>query len=254
MTTIAQIITDAYRESNLLAISASPTTLEVAEALRLLNRFIPSLIGSELGELLQPVSYGDNNVERTCPSSYFEDLIDSGFVPVNSRLILNLDSAKEVYLHPNPMDGARFGISDASNNLATNTLAVSGNGRTIEDTTSLTLDVNGLDREWFYRADLADWKRVTNLEEDDDLPFPVEFDDLVVIGLARRLNPRHGQVADEQTTTDYSKLLKKFRARYRQSVEVSSEYFLTKFTGRNQLLRDDGYSFSGSFEKGRNLW
>ena len=46
-TLVSQIIEDAYREANLIAVGESPTTAQQTEGLRLYNRFITSLFGND---------------------------------------------------------------------------------------------------------------------------------------------------------------------------------------------------------------
>ena len=52
MTIASVIITDAYRESNLIPVGQSETTAEQTEALRRLNRIIDRLISTAAGELV----------------------------------------------------------------------------------------------------------------------------------------------------------------------------------------------------------
>jgi hypothetical protein len=250
MTTLSSIIKDAYRESNLIAISATPTDLEIAEALQLLNRHINNIIGTELGELLEDANLGLNNVTRqSFNGEWLSDDLAAWYLPENLRVVANLTEAQTVYLHPNPRDGARFGVTDPSENLATYNLTFNGNGRRVEDATSITLNTNGVVREWFYRGDLSNWVRLTNLTVDDESPFPTEYDDLLIIGLAIRLNPRNGVVADPQSIETYKRILKLFKSRYRQSRQVGSETQLALF---HPWYRSYGYySDTNTFDRGR---
>ena len=63
MTTVSQLITDAYRESNLIAVNSSPTSPEQTEALRLLNRVVKSLFGNEMGDPLDTIPLGKGNTQ-----------------------------------------------------------------------------------------------------------------------------------------------------------------------------------------------
>lgn len=251
MTLVSDIIRDAYRESNLIAISADPTSAEQTEGLRLLNRFVSSVYGLEDGEGLQPILVGRNNISR--PSGYpdYNQVPDETdwFVPANSRLILNLTSAQSVYLDPNPEDGARFSVQDKSGNLATYNLTVYGNGRTIASATSVTLSTNSLNRDYTYRAESGDWTVVSPLIAADTFPFPTEFEDLFVIGLAIRLNPRHAVELDSQSEIVYQRLMRSFKARYRQHNEVGAELGLLKTTGYRHS--SDGRKNHRDFDAGR---
>lgn len=224
MTTIRQLITDALRESGVVAVGDSPEAEEHEEALRHMQRLLDSLFGSELGEHLQSINYGVAGLSN--PSALFEDAsmnIDSFHIPENVRLILNVDADKTLYLHPNPMDGARLGIIDNGGNLSSNNIVLNGNGRKIEDAASVTLSTDALAREWFYRADQGKWVRVTDVAAEDESPLPRAFDDLLTTLLAFRLNPRYGAESGASLVTTLAEMRKRFRARYRQEIEHESE-------------------------------
>lgn len=250
MTLVSSIITDAYRESNLIAISTSPTTAEVTEALRLVNRIFYSVFGTKMGENLSPFPIGRNNIEA--PSGYpgytntpYSDWI----VPDNTQLVLNLTEATTVNLNPAPRDGARLAIQDASGNLATYNLTINGNGRLIEAASSATLSTDSLVREWFFRADLGDWKRISALIASDTWPFPEKYDDLFITALAMRLNPRYSNETGQETIEAYRTGLKAFRAQYRQVAQMGSELGLTRLTSTHRTT-DLGGDYD-LFETGR---
>ena len=244
MTTVSQIITDAYRESNLIAISEIPNAAQEAEALRFLDRGVKSVFGYEVGENLIPFPLGRNNIQA--PTAYpIYDNLPSGewFTPVNTRFILNLTQAVSVPLHPSPGDGTRDAVVDASDNLSTYNVTLQGNGRTIEGSSTLTLNTDGLNREWFYRQDLGEWKQLTDLSLADEFPFPSQFDDMFIVMLAMRLNPRNNIQADQQTFIAYTRSRKQFRARYKQTTEVESEAALLHLSRQTYTDTDwRGYS------------
>lgn len=252
MTLISEIITDAYRETNLIAAGQTETAAESTEALRLLNRYISALLGNELGAPLETVVFGELNVNPNTVDNELYNGIERWFVPQNHRLVLNISEPKEVFLFPYPDDGCRFAIADGSDNLSTNTFTVKGSGHTIEDQTQIVLNEDGLNRQWFYREDLANWVRVTQLLATDDLPFPEEFVDMFVIGLAMRLVGRQGKSLVQESLVVYSDLMRKFKARYTQTQETPHEEALRYMTGDRRL--DNAYSRDGSFEKGIVTW
>lgn len=251
MTTIAQIITDAYRETNLIAQTATETTNEQAEALRLLNRFILSLFGNEAGDNLVNRNYGQNNVDPQIYDPEFDRFLEAWFIPLGYRIRVNLQSPKTLRLFPEPEDGAMFGIVDASGNFSSHNLTIQGNGSTIENQPSIALDTDNFSGAWFYRADKANWARVTDIQVTDESPFPPEFDDLLVIGLAMRLDPRNGAGLNPLSVDRYNNVLKKFKARYIQNpIKQPLDTALAVLSGRQRLGRV--YSFSNAFERG--LW
>lgn len=250
MTLISTIISDAFREGNLTAVGSSPSTAEQDEALRLINRNISGLFGREAGEDLVDVAVGKGNVDRSKKIPLFLEDYPEECIPENARLVLNLQQATTLALPAAPMNGAKFSVTDASNNLATYNLTILGNGRMIESANSLTLNTNGLDRTWFYRGDLADWKKLTDLTLTDESPFPEKYDDLLVIGLAIRINPRNGVSVDEQSMMQYSKLRSQFQAEYRQRREEPVELALLKL-GKDTRW---GYDSNIEFNLGRPGW
>lgn len=247
MTLTSQIITDAFRQSNLLALGTTPTAAQSTEALRYLNRIVKSVFGAEAGEPFQAFPLGTNNIDRPAGYPWWGNSPPADwFIPKNQRLMLNLTEGATVYLHPKPDDGSRFAVMDVSDNLATNNLVIDGNGRSVEGSSSVTLNTNGLEREWFYRQDLGDWVRYSALEEADTFPFPEEFDDMFISMLAMRLNPAYGASMDPQSIEVLNRAKRQFKARYHQTVEVKSEEALIRTLGIGYLW-DYGYENETEF-------
>jgi hypothetical protein len=132
-------------------------------------------------------------------------------------LIATNTVAKTVYLTPYPQDGSRMGIADPFGRLAAFPITLDANGRTIEGAATKVLNTNGLFQEWFYRADLGQWVKLTTLTAADQNPFPDDFDNFFITLLALRLNPRYGRVMDDQSTMIFKSEKQKFVARYLQS-------------------------------------
>lgn len=246
MTVVADIITDAYRQSNLLAIGVAPTTDQNTEGLRYLNRIVKSVFGNEVGDPLTAFPLGRQNVAR--PSDFPAWGNDPGsewYVPNNTRLILNLDTATSVYLTPRPHDGCRFAVNDTAGNLASNPLTVYGNGRKIEGLDSIDLSDNSMNREWFFREDIGQWVRVTPLAVSDDAPFPDEFDDFFITMLAIRLNPAYGVAIDGQSQMALQRARTQMRARYKQEIPMRAQEGLVRLPNV-ALGRDAGHFYDPS--------
>jgi hypothetical protein len=249
-TSVAQIITDAYRQSNLVAVGTTPNTNQVTEALHYLNRIVRSVFGNEVGEHLQDVPVGKTNYNR--PSGYPYDDYQSDttwYVPENSRIILNLSSAASLYLHPNPDAGTRFAVIDANNNVGTYNVTINGNGRMIEGGLTVTLSTSGVANEWMYRDDLANWVKYSTLLSTDTFPFPERFDDFFITELAIRLNPSYGVAMNDQVATAYKKARKQLQSRYRQHRPVGVEKGLVRLPSNpyRNALSDN----TTAFNKGR---
>lgn len=224
MTTIRQIVTDAFREAGIVAVGDTPEADSLDEGVNRLNTLYRSLFSNELGEPLTAINYGKAGLDNAyAKDEDVSSIIDATYVPSNTRLMLNLDEAKTLYLPPNPQDGARVAVIDNGGNLATYNITLNANGRQIELTDTVVLSTNSLNREWFYRADLGNWVRVLDLDVDAQSPLPVEFDDFLVTLLAFRLNPRYGAETSQEMVEVLKRLRRIFRARYRQTHEQESE-------------------------------
>lgn len=207
MTLASEIISRAFREANLITINRSPTTTEQTEALNLLNSLILSTIGMEAGEELTDIQVG-GTYDR---SSFFT------YVPANARLVVNQSGSRTLLLHPEPYDGQRVAWVDASANFATYNLTIDPNGRQIGGSaSSLVLSTNGDNRQYLYRADTGNWVRLTSLAASDTMPFPIEFDDYFIIGLAIRLAPRNSAPIPQESLAVLDRMQGQIQARYRR--------------------------------------
>jgi len=219
VTLISSIITDAFREGNILPLTTAPNAAQSTEALRLFNAVISSVYGDEAGEALQDWPLGNYGRESTADDIPTTDYrIDRP--TINRRLIAVNEEARTVYLTVRPQDGARMGIADPFGRLATYPVTLDANGRTIEGTPTITLNTDGTFTEWFYRADLAGWVKLTSLLDTDQLPFPADFDNFFITLLALRLNPRYGRTMDEQSALIFKSEKRKFVNRYLQSMPL----------------------------------
>jgi hypothetical protein len=253
MTTVASIIQSALRETNLIPLGVTPTDEQLAESFTLLSTIVAGVLGNEAGENLNPFPLGQNEIGS--PSGYpwwSNELPGNVFLPTNIRLMCNLTGAGNVYLHPRPHDGARVAVIDISENFSTNPLTVYGNGRSIEGEAFVTLSTDATNKEWLYREDLGNWVVVTPLASDGDMPWPAEFDDMFIVMLAGRLNPRYGQIMHPASVQALQSGLKKFRARYSQSTtQVGVEDGLLYMTNETRLYGGRQYGeATNSFNSG----
>lgn len=218
MTLVSAIQLSAYRESNLIAESkTSLSANQSTESLAKLNSLIAGIMGFEAGENLRPWAVGTAGMVDP-PAEIRQEVWK--YPTINSRLILNHSQAETIYFPSKPSDGARMAVLDVGSQLATYNVTLDGNGRLIESARTLVLSTAALNRVWFYRADLGDWKRVSTLATTDEMPFPTEFDDMFSILLAIRLNPRYGRKLDPQTEAMLARSQRMFAARYVQSEDL----------------------------------
>lgn len=263
VTLVSDIIRDAYRESNLIAISTEPSGAQRQEALRLLNRLLASVFGNEEGEQLIPLPIGSNGINRPAGFPGYQNVptTTDWVVPPNVRLVLNVTQATEVWLTPTPMDGARFAITDHSGNLATFPLTIRGNGANVSGAPTSVINTNGVNIEYMYRADRGSWTIVTPIVETDEWPFPPEFDDMFIVGLAMRLNPRSNIATAQESLLIYRRSLSQFRARYRQAGQGNVDLGLLRTRGIMDTLwafpgasYDSTASFNAGHPLGFNSW
>jgi len=239
MTTVSQIITDAYRQGNVIAIGTLPSAAQQEEGLRYLNRIVRSTLGNEAGEPLEAFPIGGNNIGRPTGYPWYQSSPDGNwFLPENKRMMVNATKATSIYLHPKPNDGARLGLSDLSGNLSTYPMTIYGNGRTVEGQISLTFNTDNIDYEWFYDDTTGNWARVVPLDDlNGTFPFPEDFDFYFICMLASTLNPAYNIQADAQSVMNYNRAKSQLRARYHNIIPVGSEDGLVRMP-RTALDRD----------------
>lgn len=219
MTLTPDIIQSAYRESNLIAIGATPSTAQTAEALKRLQVLVSGVYGSEVGDPLLDWPLGNDGV--VAANTWTEN--EWKYPVANARLIIATDVAQSVYFPVDPDDGARITLIDPSGLLSPESrLTVYGNGRTIQGAASQEVNTANASQSWFYRGDLGNWVLLSELTgaADEEFPFPQEFDDYFITRLAMRLNPRYGRAMNEASVVELDRVLGRLRARYRQRVEM----------------------------------
>ena len=206
---VSDLITQALRESNLISLNATPTGNQQSEALGRLNSLILSTVGTEAGTEITDLPIGGSGDASSLCSPY---------VPANVRLVCDLSEAKTLTLDPNPYEGQRLAVVSASGNFDTCNLTLDGNGRNIESgpTKVLNLPGRGLNYQWLYRADTANWALISILTTADQTPLPTEFDDYLIIMLAKRLSPRYAQALAQESIAELNRQKNIIRARYRQ--------------------------------------
>lgn len=204
MALVSEIIKDAYRESNLIPLVASPNTNQEAEGLSRLNSLVPALLGGVVGRPVRDLLIGGEY-----------DQTPTDYVPEDARLVLNLSAATTLELDPHPFEGQRLAVTDMGGNLATYNLTLDANGRLIEGAATLALDTNSDAREWVYMA-ATGWTRITTLALVDTFPFPGGFDDYFILRLAMRLNPRYGRALTAEQRADLMNDEARMQARYRK--------------------------------------
>jgi hypothetical protein len=220
MATSEEIIQQAFREANYVAVGEEPTDAEVTEALPRLQNLLAALFGFELGEQLREWYVPQERAPRVpmrdprTPTGAAAATSNGwDYPPANSRIIAKLSSDTTIYFPATPSDGSRMGFVNVG---STGVITFDGNGRLIDGNATLSQPVTG--STWFYRADIATWVLMAALAIDTQMPLPAEFDDLLVCGLAMRLAPRFGvKNIDQVIISRYGDMLQRLKTRYKQT-------------------------------------
>lgn len=245
MTLVTSIIKSALRETNLIPLGVDPSDAQEQEAFELLSTIVAGIPGAEAGEDLNPLPLGTDNIGSPAGYPWWSNTLPADtFVRANTRLMLNLTAEGYVYFDPAPHDGARMGLVDCASNLDICPITLYGNGRLIDGQPDLTISTPNTAQEWVYREDIGTWVTVTPLALDGQMPWPSEYDDMFIIMLALRLNPRYGQVIHPASMETLRKARASFSARYTQAgTQMPAEnglVYLTNLQGRNILRQDYG--------------
>lgn len=252
MTLVSSIITDAFRESNILPLGVEPTANQSTEALRLYNALLAATYGGEMGERLVDWPLGNfdrnpNGCEYNVPFSDYR----LNNPPINHRLIAVNIEPMTIWLTARPQDGSLMGIIDPFERLSAVPITLQGNGRPIEGNASILLDVDGTSREWIYRSDLGQWVKISGVVGTDENPFPAKFDMMFQILLAMRINPRYGRALDQQTISTLKQNKQEFVARYLQSRPLEIDDSISwPFMSRQGWDTQRSFTSNRGFERG----
>lgn len=214
MTLVQDIIDRGYREGNLIPAGQSADDTQRTEGLNVLNGFLRSLFGFELGQWLRDVTIpypGEHHRHHSHTFGADEDFY------ANVRFLSKITSAKTVKLDPHPEDGAQIAYASVG---ATANLTIDAQDRLIESSTALELTPLDSPRHWFYRADIGTWVLVQTLALTDEQPFPPEFDDFLISAVSKRLQPRHSKELAPGTEEIFKEGMKILRARFNQSPNI----------------------------------
>jgi hypothetical protein len=223
----------AYREAAIVRLGATLSTEEYEEGLERLNGFLSSLFGSEIGQTLQDwqvpanlrtAPYISNNIALPFPQNLtvsgqpfspqdFPNALVPFYPPANVRVVWGGSEPTNLYLPEYPTDGARMEFVNAGSSAI---LTVLGNGRRIDGGDSLQFEPTDGTLLLFYRADLASWLPIGQLQLTDDVPLPAEFDELLVAGTAIRLTALDEIPPQSGTMFIYDRLLARCKQRYFQ--------------------------------------
>lgn len=249
MTTALEIIEQAFRETNLIPVGKSPTTDQRAEALTRLNVLVSSVLGFEVGEKLQDWYIGLEGIAiQDRPWGW--DQIVWQFPPINSRLLCSVQSAQLVYMPVNPSPGSRISVVPTLTDFSAFNLTLDGNGALVDGAATFVCDAADTVYDFKYDDTNANWVPVAPITaEDDELPYPLEYDDAFITALAMRLNPRYGRAVSDDTRATMERGFEQLRARYRQITPTPADPAVLAMSV--QVYNRQYYPWGG---RGRNGW
>lgn len=213
MATLQSIIRRAYRESQILDINAAPSAEQENEALEILR----GIIRRHIRPPVMTVWLGDvTNLKRQRGQTIrdFTPIVQNYAIPQDVYLNVVADKPYSVLLPNDPGDGARLVVIDVGSTLGSNPLTLVGNGNLVDGGADFTISTSGQRVEFMYRRDIANWVVVTEPGLSQIVPFDTMFDDMFVIELAMRINPRYGDGMSEITLLGYQSMLSLFNGRY----------------------------------------
>jgi hypothetical protein len=215
MTLVSQIVYDAARESDLIALGQTQEAVAAVEGLRLLNRVVASTLGNEVGENLTDWVLSDEIPYVDYVWWAYE------WLPGNIRIITANQTAQTRRLTPYPQNGQRIQIVDTAGDLSTYPVTLQPGAFKFNGSASdYVANTDGLNATWMFRADLGDWVRVLPLESADEFPFPEAYDDAFVTMLATRLNPRYNQALSEESRAAMRRAIGQLKAAYSNTQNV----------------------------------
>lgn len=220
----------------MLSIAQTPSTDQVNEALPILQGIMRRAV-IQTPQSMITIGTRPKTSKRKRQrdfTSYVNDIA----LPQNVYVHCNLTQATEVLMPFDAGDGARMIFVDVAGNFATQPLTLNGNGNLVDGAASKLLDTNGMQADFFYRKDLAEWRSVSPLLTSSTVPFPDEYDDMFVLLLAVRLLVRYGRSIDEGSAALLDEMRERFKARYMRTtsdveadVLFESEYKAFDSTG-----------------------
>ena len=239
--TVASIVSRAYREANITALGTAPTAAQATEGVDNLNSFMSTMLGSDIGEPLAdwiaPVP------QRTAPAAAnwpqgrgIDNLPPRGhsageapYPPINSRIVWG-GKTQTVYMPESPDNGSRLSLVQSSG-AATggadgDVLTIDGNGRYIAatgatppvvTTNQFTFAVAApVAADWLYVAAYGFWAPIGTLALGDLMTFPPDYDDYFAIGLAVRLAPKYSKSVTVESQAAYLANQTKVKAEFAQ--------------------------------------
>ncbi len=252
MTTGSALVNKAYREGNLINLGATITSSQETEGLEALNKFVDSLFGYELGEFAfdWPIEPRNDAPVKARYPLFPQDQFNrqqrvTNYPPPNTRILMNITADTTIWFPQAPSNGAKIVFVDVASPTAT--LTVQGNGRLILGSQTLAdtpANLNG--RQLMYRADLGNWIELAQITSTTESPFPSAYDVLLELGVLRRLAPRFGRQLSADQLSDYTRLMNRLKAQFKQETPAALDQYNTFLTPMSDWRWGEGLYYGGS--------
>lgn len=200
MATARATIKLALRKLGVLGFNRTADAGQEAEALEVLNRMMRGLIG-----------FGGSHpiISLRADQSL---AVDPRWPAVRLQLVAG---GLTVTLPKNPADGARLHLIDVAQVGATQPTTLLRNGMLVAGSAAdVTLNTNGFDRTYMFRADLGDWRPISTIAITDELPFTPDLDDDAARLLGHELQSLFGKELPPYEAARVPASRGRFRARY----------------------------------------
>ena len=255
MTVVADLIEKSFFEAGLTTELQHATPTQTRNAMDTLANLVKFLYGGVAGEYFTQWPLG--NYGRSANSRPIDNTQVDHYPPINSMLVAVNEQAITVHLPVEPSDGARIGVIDPFNRLATYPVTIDGNGRAIGGAAQAVVNTNGSAPIWFFRADLGNWVLITPLLITDEMPFPEEYDQMFILMMAMRLNPAYGRNISSVQAGWLKEFRQQFTARYVQSapLQINPEVSFTSHQSYD-TFQDywNGGGTQDAFNRGWGWW
>ncbi len=245
-TPVATIVSDAYREMNIVAIGLAPTTAQQNEALTLLNDIIRGVYDTEIGERLYdwqvpqpqrtaqvaanypqlPYPLNTDSTILPFPMTTEQDLFITPFPPKNSRMVWG-GQTMTIYMPEQPDNGSRMMLVQGSGKgdagIDGNVATIDGNGRYVgaigqsQATYTFSFETGFQSVSWIYISPTGVWTPVVDLALTDVMIFPRKHDTYFKTALAIRLAPRYNKAISKETGAAFTAAEAALKTDYRQT-------------------------------------
>lgn len=213
--TCSDIVEGAYLELNAISAGRNMTGAQAARGMTLLGDLLGEMAGMAIGAKLRDAAY---DTDAT--------------LAINTRAVVSGHAAALTLTLPaEPQDGSRVQVLDAGAAFAARPVTIARNGRLLEGSeANVTANTNGYSRTWMYRADLADWRVVSDLALADEFPYPRDTHSAFKLILAFRLAPRDGIAFQTESQVALNRAVTRLRTRYRQRVSTPVDSALLRLS------------------------